>query len=411
MSLRIFLIAWMCASMASAAEWSGFRGPQGSSTASDSTTLPDSFDTESGENIAWRCKLPGRGVSGPVVANGKVLVTASSGKERNRLHVAAIDEQTGTLLWHRQFWSTGRNHCHPSSANAAPTPATDGERLYAFYSSNDLACFDLEGNMLWFRGLTLDHPGVGNDVGMASSPVVTGDVVVVQCECQANSFVAAYDRLTGEEKWSLERPPSPNWASPVALEIETPGEGKVPAVVLQCGRNLAAYRADNGAMLWDVKISCGAIPSASGRDGVLYVPTNRGIAAVATKVDQPGDRILWTEDNLKCGNPSPIVTSDALLVVNSAGVLTSASLEDGSTDWKKRLGGRYWATPVVAGNRLYAMTDTGEAIIFDLDNEKVLAKCSLGADEQVSGSPAVVDGALFVRSHDYLWKIAQNSSE
>lgn len=393
-------------SPSAANDWRAFRGPEGSSAAATDVPLPDSFDVETGENVAWQSKLPGRGVSGPVVTGGKVLVTASSGVNRDRLHVVALDEASGEQLWHRQLWATGRTLCHPSSANAAPTPATDGERVFAFYSSNDLVCFDLDGNMQWFRGLLLDHPGVGNDVGMASSPVVAGDVVVVQCDCQANSFAAAYDRKTGEERWSIDRPAAANWASPVAIEVTVDGQS-VPAVLLQSREGLVAHAADNGRLLWKHGMSCSGIPSAAGGDGVVYVPGGEGLTAIATSADIEGDRVLWNDSTLKCGNASPIVSPAGLLVLSSAGVLNCVSPETQEPVWrKKRLGGRFWATPVTAGDRLYALTDAGEVIVVDLAEGKVLNKCTLGKDQETLGSPAVTGGALYLRSHDYLWKIA-----
>lgn len=403
-AIGLLLIAAISPTLAS--DWRAFRGPDGSSYAATDAKLPDTFDIESGENVAWQTKLPGRGVSGPVVTGGRVLITSSSGVNRDRLHVVAIDDESGEQLWHRQFWATGRTLCHPSSANAAPTPATDGERVFAFYSSNDLACFDLDGNMQWFRGLVLDHPGLGNDVGMASSPVVAGDVVVVQCDCQANSFAAAFDCKTGEERWSIERPASANWASPVAMDVMVEGK-PVPAVLFQSREGLVAHAADNGRLLWKYGMGCSSIPSAAGGDGVVYVPTGGGLSAIATSADHTGERQLWKDSSLKCGNASPIVSSAGLLVLSSAGVLNCVSPEDQEAVWRKRrLGGRFWATPVAAGDRLYALSDAGEVIIVDLAEGKVLNKCSLGKDQATFGSPAVADGALYLRSHDYVWKIA-----
>ena len=130
------------------------------------------------ENIVWTANLPGRGVSSPIVVGGKVVVTANSGPRQERLHVLAFDAKSGRELWHRQFWATGRTLTHPVGANAAPTPASDGKRIFAFYSSNDLIALDLDGNLLWFRGLAHDYPKAGNDIGMSSSPTVVGDTVV-----------------------------------------------------------------------------------------------------------------------------------------------------------------------------------------------------------------------------------------
>lgn len=401
----LMVLSSLAATIAPANEWRTFRGPAGSSYATDVSGLPTRFDIASGENIAWQTDLPGRGVSGPVVAGGRVIVTASSGANRERLHVIAVDAASGKSLWQRKFWATGRTLCHPTSANAAPTPATDGERVFAFYSSNDLVCLNLNGDMLWYRGLALDHPGLGNDVGMSSSPVVAGDAIVVQCECQANSFAAAYNRQTGKEMWTVDRPALANWASPIAIKISV-NDQPTDAVVLQSREGLAVHAANDGKLIWQKSINCSGIPSAAVQDGVLYAPGGDGLTALATSPNSPSSRTLWSEPKLICGNPSPIITPDGLLVVTRAGVLIHASTKDGSSNWKKRLGGRFWGTPVAVGHHLYAINDTGEVIVVDLREREIISRNKLGDDEEVFGSPAVADNALFIRSHRHLWKIA-----
>ena len=112
-------------------DWPMFRGPGGRSVG-QAVDLPVEWSVADGKNVAWQADLPGRGVSGPIVVDGKVFVTASSGPNRDRLHVVAFDAGSGKQLWHRQFWATGKSLCHGTSANAAPTPASDGERIFAF---------------------------------------------------------------------------------------------------------------------------------------------------------------------------------------------------------------------------------------------------------------------------------------
>ena len=157
------------------------------------------------ENVAWKVDLPGRGPSSPIVVGKKIVVTCSSGVKQDRLHVLCFDAATGNRLWERQFWATGRTLSHPSSANAAPTPASDGELIFAFFSSNDLVCLDLDGNLKWLRGLAYDFPRAGNDVGMSASPTVVGDVVIAQVECQGDSFATGIDKRTGESRWRISR--------------------------------------------------------------------------------------------------------------------------------------------------------------------------------------------------------------
>ena len=187
----------MCAvtvfAAAAQADWPGFLGPKGNGVAIEAT-VPLEFTTaadgKTPKNIAWRTPLEGRSVSGPIVVGDKVFTTSSSGMEGRWLHVAAVDANSGKILWERTSKATGRPYCHPTSANAAPTPCSDGQRVFAFFSSNDLVCYDLNGNLQWYRGLAYDHPQAGNDVGMSSSPLVVDNTVIVMIDCQADSFAA-----------------------------------------------------------------------------------------------------------------------------------------------------------------------------------------------------------------------------
>ena len=156
-----------------------------------------------------------------VVFDGLVLRDTASG----------VNLQSGKLEWEQTFRATGRPFCHPTSANAAPSPASDGQRIFAFFSSNDLACLSLSGELLWYRGLGYDYPKAGNDVGMASSPVVVDGTVIVKVEAQGDSFAAAIDAETGKNLWRIERPQMSNWASPLVIRVSCntcwPGRCKV----------------------------------------------------------------------------------------------------------------------------------------------------------------------------------------
>lgn len=399
--------ASLCGSASLADVWPGFRGPNGSSVGK--TAPPTKWDLESGENVAWTADLAGRGVSGPIVAGGRVFVTASSGPTEDRLHVFAFDAGSGKQLWQRQFWATGRTLFHPTSANAAPTPATDGERIYAFYSSNDLICLDLAGNVQWMRGLVLEHPRLGNDVGMASSPVVAGEAVVVQCECQGDSFAAAFDRRTGKALWTIPREPGANWASPVATSISVDGVA-TPAVVLQGSDGVALYSAATGERLASVDLPTGGIASVTVVDNALLVPASDGklhfVSLVAGDIDPKSRR--WASPTLSPGNASPLQLEAGVCVLTGAGVLVLGDPATGEVLWRKRLGGSFWATPVAAGNTVYAVSDSGTVFVVDAANKgEIVGEYELGEGQDVLGSPAIADGALYIRSHTKLWKIAE----
>jgi len=152
--------------VAAAGDWPQYHGPRGSAV-SDETGIATTWSET--ENIRWKADLPGRGLSNPVIAGGRVYLTASSRPQESRLHVLCFDLRSGKKLWERQFWSTGNTGCHPKTCMAAPTPATDGERVCALFATGDLTCLDKDGGLLWYRSLVGDYPTVSNQVGMAAS--------------------------------------------------------------------------------------------------------------------------------------------------------------------------------------------------------------------------------------------------
>lgn len=379
------------------ADWPAFRG-DGSSYAPQASP-PSEWSIESGANVAWTADLPGRGVSGPIVVAGRVFVTASDGPQRERLHVLAFDQATGKRLWSRQLWATGRSNCHDTSAVAAPTPASDGERVFAFFSSNDLVALSLDGDVEWVRGLTLDHPGVGNDIGMASSPVVAGDAVVVQAECMGESFAIAVDRRTGATLWDIDRPKESNWASPLPWVTD---DGRA-AVWLQSSSGVSLRDAMTGEELAKIGAQTGGIPSPSpASDGEIVLAAS-GISVFAAPFDKP----IVNAGNLQPGSPSPAVAGQRVLVVNRGGVLTCGDLKTGDVVWRRRLGGQFWATPVIAGDHVYCVSSSGDATVVALESGEIVSKESFG--EEVLGSPAVSQDAVYFRSHQHLWKIAPTS--
>jgi outer membrane protein assembly factor BamB len=385
---------------APAADWTQFRGP--SFGLAPAAELPTSWNEPANKNIAWKADLPGRGPSSPIVVGDRVVVTASEGANQERLLVLCFDERTGNLLWQRQFWATGRTATHPDSANAAPTPASDGERIFAFFSSNDLICLSLDGDLVWYRGLAFDHPKAGNDIGMASSPVVIQDTVIVQVENQGDSFAAGLDAATGETRWQVAREPVANWTSPAAWSS---ADGERTLVLLQSPSGLTAHDPLTGEQLWSHETSCDAIPSPTLDDRrVVFVASDR---LTVLNIDQQGKlQPLWDAARLRPGAASPVVSGERLYVINRVGVLTCADASSGQSLWQLRLQGEFWGTPILAGDRLYVVNKDGEGIVVRVgdDEGEVLGINPMG--ERVQASPALANGALYIRSDKSLWKIA-----
>jgi outer membrane protein assembly factor BamB len=387
---------------AARADWVAFRGD--GSSAAPNERPPVEWSVESGENVAWKTELAGKGVSSPIVVGDNVIVTASSGPREGRLHVLCFDAATGKERWARQFWATGSTLCNPMTAVACNTPASDGERVCAQFSSNDLVCLDMDGNLNWFRGLNHDYPAARNDTGMASSPAVVGDTVVVQIECQGDSFAAGLDKFTGEERWRIARAPLPNWSSPLVIcpHAECAQDA---AVLLQSSDQVTAHESATGKVLWKLDGGGDAITSPVSDGELLFVPAN-GIRAV--RMPQVGDKAEteWTAPRLSFGAASPVVHDGRIYTVNRAGVLVCGSTGDGNVLWQLRLKGAFWATPVLAGGHLYLANQDGLVHVVKLNGDQqgeLVAENDLG--EKILASPAVSGNAIYYRTEKHLWKI------
>lgn len=383
------------------ADWLQFRGENGNSLAKGEAPPLDWDDT----NIKWKVEFDGRGVSSPIVVKNRIIVTSNLGVKQKRILVQAFGEGKGELLWRREFWATGRTSSHPTSANAAPTPASDGERIYAFYSSNDLICLDLDGNLVWYRGMAFDYPKAGNDVGMASSPLVVGDTLVVQIENQGDSFAAGLDKRTGETKWRLDRPEMANWASPIAMPSK---DGKSHVVLLQSASGLTAVNAETGAKLWSYDQPCSTVASAATAPGLVFVPSN-GTTVLSVPDGATSPEVVWDSNKVAPGSASAVLDDTRIFALNRAGVLTCASREDGEVYWQQRVGGTFWGTPILAGGYLFAVNQEGKAFVVDVrgtreKKKRVVFSKDLGA--AVLASPAVAGTALYIRGESTLWKIA-----
>jgi outer membrane protein assembly factor BamB len=385
-------------------DWPGFLGPSGNGVVA-TADVPASFsvatDDAPAENIAWRTPLAGRGVSGPIVVGERVFATGSSGLEQRWLEVTCLDLNDGSVLWTRKQKATGRPYAHPTSANAAPTPCSDGERVFAFFSSNDLVCYDLEGNLQWFRGLAFDHPKAGNDVGMSASPVVVGGVVVVQSEAQAEAFATGIDARTGATLWEIKRPQRANWASPSVAR----GSDGQAVVLLQSSQDLIAVDPRSGSQVWKLDIGCASIPTVVAIDNTLYVPAG-GLKVYDLPDVFDAPTLKWESSRGAPGNSSTLVRGDQIYSVK--GSVLAAVDSTGKSLWQLRLGevGTVWATPVIAGERMFVFSMAGQCVTVDLSGEegKVIGTSVLG--EEVLGSPAIAGDALLVRSVQAVWKIS-----
>jgi outer membrane protein assembly factor BamB len=397
--LRIFVLALCCWPLcAVAGDWPQFRGPNNDGYSAD-TSLPIDFSDAS---VAWKAELPSKGVSSPIVVGDKVFVTCSSGPQQNRLHVLCFDAVSGRQLWERTFWATGRTLINPLTAVAANTPASDGKSVVAMFSSNDLVCLDLAGNLKWFRGLAYDFPGAGNDIGMASSPQIVGDTVIAQVESQGEAFAAGIDMATGETRWQLEREHRDGHCSPTIVPGAKAGE---ETILLQSPRRLTGHDPRTGVVKFEYAAECDSITSPVSDGETIFLPAG-GITALKLQAGVQTPTAAWTANKLKPGASSPVVHAGRIYTSNRAGVLQSADASTGEPIAQVRLKGPFWATPLLTDTHLVAVNQDGLVQVVQLGDKLELVG-SRALDEPVLGSPAAADGAVYVRGDKHLWKFVR----
>jgi outer membrane protein assembly factor BamB len=381
---------------AAAADWRQFRGPQGNGVTSEKI-LPVTLNEK---NLKWSITLPGRGLSGALVIGEKIIVTCSSGITQNRLHILALNAKDGSLIWHRQFWATGRTMCHGKTSVAAPTPCSDGKKIFAVFSSNDVICLDLDGNLQWLRGLTADYANVSNSLGMSSSPLLIGRAVIVQVENDSESYTLALNKRTGINLWKLNRPKAANWTSPVRLTNTL--------IALQSKNGIDAIRAADGTKAWSYEGGASTIPSSTLRSGVLYVPSHGITALELNKADAENTpKELWQSPRLSPSTASPVVLGNKVFTINGAGVLTAGNLQTGERIWQTRLKGPFSATPVATTTHLYCINETGLLQVVDTRGKEGEITGTLNLDDTILGSPAVGGGAIYLRSNTKIYKIRE----
>ncbi|MBN2295865.1 MAG: PQQ-binding-like beta-propeller repeat protein, partial [Pirellulales bacterium] len=274
-----------------------------------------------------------------------------------------------------------------------------------------LACFDLDGNLRWLRGLAYDYPRARIDAGMSSSPLVVGPTVIVQLQNQGESFVSGIDTATGKTRWRIPREREAIWSSPTVLRGESPSY-EDDLVLLQDRENLTAHDPQTGKEVCKYKAQCHTISSVTtgSPDGKSKGPMNvylpaLGLHALRANPQTGGFEFLWHERRMSSNNTSPVIHNGRAYTIKSSGVLACGDAASGKVLWQLRLKGPFWATPLVNDTHLYAVNYDGAVHVVELGEKegKLLRTCQF--DSKILASPVAVDGAIYLRSDQHLMKV------
>lgn len=412
--------------VSAAADWTRFRGPDGSGKV-DGPKVP--FEWSLTKNLSWKAPLPGKGASSPIVSGDRVFVTAYTGygidvdnlgdpKDLVR-HVIALDRATGEEVWRASVPTSSEEDVYAGFLTqhgyASSTPATDGERVYAVLGKSGLFAYDWEGNQLW--QFDLGQKSDPAKWGDGSSPILVGDLVIVDAGILGNHFVAL-NKLTGEEVWAINDPAFTNcWATPTPYVA-----GDTQLILFHVPKKVIAVEAATGKQLWTVvspldDASCGSIVVDEGKAFLMGSRAGNGLAFNCS-ADASGDRVLW-QKGLRSGIATPIICGENMYWA-SGGVFFAASLETGEYVYKERLprlggptGGfpnANYSSPVAVGDNIIQFTRNGESYVIRPGSEFDLVAHNAafeGDKSAFSATPAISDGQMFVRSEQFLYCIGE----
>ena len=395
--------------VASAGQWPEFRGPSGQGHASD-TNLP--VDWSESRNVVWKTPVPGRGWSSPVVADGRVwLTTSTDSGDRRRgvsLRALAFETATGREVVNTEVFRVDRPEAlNGKNSYASPTPIVDGDRVYVHFGAQGTAALTTAGDVVW--STRLDYQ---SQHGNGGSPIRYGDLLIVNCDGnggEGDAYVVALDVKTGKTRWKATRrsPADQAYTTPLAIRV-----GDRDEIVSVGAYRAAAYDPANGKEIWRVSYEDGFsnVPRpVFGQDLVFIATGFQQPSLIAVRPDGSGDvtrsHVAWTLRRGAPLTPSPILVGDQLFVVNDTGIATCVDAKTGTIQWQQRLGGNYSASPVYADGRIYFPSEEGVTTVIEPGTTfKRLAVNQL--DGAILASMAVAERSFFIRTHSHLYRIA-----
>lgn len=393
------------------AAWPQFRGPTGLGL-TDATNLPLTWGGPIAENVLWQSPLKGQGHASPVVWADTVLVCTahwpSNVTARERVmpehHVLAYHARNGNLLWDTLVppgpWLRTDFRSGPGGGYAAPTPATDGERIYCAFGSSVFAALDFQGRIVWRKEIV----PYTFDVTVGSSPVLHGDTVILLCAMArgSDSCVVAFDQASGEVRWRAAFPDMGfGHSTPVIIQVND----KPQLLVLASGGSvkdnaLRSLDPVTGKVLWWCRGAGDAASPAYG-GGLVYFDSGRGGPGCAVDPTGSGDvsrtHIRWTASQVPEGIGSPTIVGQHVYRLHTPGILKCWEVATGKLVYAERLEGisTTWASPVVdAQGRLYFASAGRSYVVQSGPEFRVVAMNDLGDGNHPS--PAVAHGTLFL---------------
>lgn len=411
------LLASLCliAALASpllAGDWPNWRGPGYDGVASG-TGYPTEWSAT--KNVAWKIELPGKGSSTPVVWGQHIFLT-SGAEGKNALLAFHRD---GKEQW-RVVIGNERPGKNKKASGSNPSCVTDGEHVFAYFKSGDLACVDFAGKIVWQTNLQAKY---GEDTlwwDLGTSPVLTKAHCVVAVMQTGPSYLVAFEKATGKVAWKEDRnlgapeEAAQSYSTPVVLN----DNGKETLVVLGAD-HVTAHDAANGKEIWRVgglnptgHKYFRSIASAVVHNGIVVAPYARAETVTAIKLGGSGDvtasHVVWTKKGNGSDVPTPAAADGKVYVLNDRGTLTCLEIVTGKEIWSgqpEKNRSNFSSCPILADGKIYLTREDGKTFVLAQGSEfKVLAANELDGTQTVA-TPVLVDGKILIRTDTHLYCI------
>jgi outer membrane protein assembly factor BamB len=417
---RFLLLFIGFASALSAAEnWPQFRGPSGDGQ-SDAPALPLKFSEN--ENVKWKTPIHGKGWASPVIWGSQIWLTTAT-EDGTELSVVCVDKESGKVLRDEVLFRVATpQFCHKFNSYASPTPVLEEGRVYVTFGSPGTACLDMKtGQKLWERtDFVCNHYR-----GSGSSPIIWGDLLIMNFDGSDFQFVVALDKKTGKTVWQtprsvdfqdLDKDGKPAGEGDMRKAFATPtiiDQGGQPILLSSGAKAHYAYDPKTGKELW--RFEERAQHSASSRPlvghGLVFLQTgfSKG-QLLALKLGGSGvlteEQLAWRQKKSVPNKPSMILVGDLLFMVDDGGIANCVEAKTGTPVWTQRVGGNCSASPICAAGRIYICNEEGKVAVIAPGREYQLLAENQFTDGFMA-SPAVSGKALYLRSKTHLYRLEE----
>jgi outer membrane protein assembly factor BamB len=426
-------------------DWPSYRGPAATGVA-DGFPTAVSWNAEGRKNVAWSSAIPGLSHASPIVWRDRIYVVSAvsqSGNSKvriglygdgdsaddNGIHewkVYCLDKKSGKILWDTVACKgTPTTPRHNKATHANCTPATDGKRIVAFFGSEGLYCFDMDGKALWKKDFgALDSGPYDAPTlrwGFASSPIIFDGKVYVQCDVLNNGFLTCLDLKTGREIWRTQRDDVATWSTPAVFDIAGRRQ-----MVVNGWKHIGGYNAATGKELWrmtgggDIPVPTPIlahdliyIANAHGKMSPLYAVRPNASGDITLKETESSNAsIAWCNPRNGAYLQTPVVYGDLIYSCKSGGIVCCYDAKTGKQLYEERLGtGRtaFTSSPVAADGKVYFTSEEGDVYVLKAGPEfKLLATNPLA--EYCLSTPAVSEGVLYFRTAGHLLAITDKAA-